>query len=84
MEHDKRFRIHGNVLRGPERFPGRLELGIRPLEHRAIRHLAHHHGSPVGRRDGDAVTHSRRVFLEKLGYQTPIEAREAYELRPAA
>ena len=22
--------------------------------------------------------------LEKLGYQTPIEAREAYELRPAA
>ena len=22
--------------------------------------------------------------LEKLGYQTPLEAREAYELRPAA
>ena len=65
----ERFRIHGNVLRGPERFPGRLELGIRPLEYLAIRHLAHHHGSPVGPRDVDAVTHSRLVFLEEHGDQ---------------
>ena len=50
-----------NSYRGPERFPGRLELGIRHLDPRAIRHRAHHPGSPVGRRDGDAVTHSRRV-----------------------
>ena len=69
MDHDTRVRIHGTVLRGPERFPGRLELGLRPLDPRARRHRAHPHGRLVGRRDGDAVTHSRRVFLEEHGDQ---------------
>ena len=69
LDHHQRFRIRGTVLRGPERVPGRLELGLRPCEHRARRYLAHHHGSSVGRRDGDAGTHSRRVCLEDHGDQ---------------
>ena len=62
-----------------------------PHRHSPLTSLAWSHCAPTPRLDdvraavADFVERYNQSWrLEKLGYQTPLEAREAYELHPAA
>ena len=64
---------------------GVAERWNRTLKEQAIYGRVFQHLDDVRTAVADFVERYNQSWrLEKLGYQTPIEAREAYELRPAA
>ena len=80
MEHDKRFRIHGTVLLGPERFPGRLELAFDPLNIVRYATLLTTTGVPsavvtVPRSHTVVVSSSRNTGTSSDGHPVPPPSR---------
>ena len=70
---------------------GKQSFMTSPHRHSPLTSLAWSHHAPTPRLDdvraavADFVERYNQSWrLEKLGYQTPLEAHEAYELRPAA